>query len=101
MIEDSSRARGRPKGIMFAVAQTTSSAMVKNSRPLPVSSSIYRHTKFIIRMKSTMKNVAASGPMYALITRRCTRVIIIAMMISAMAIHMGMVIAPHDQSMRS
>ena len=62
MIADKSIERGKPSGIIFAVAQTNSSAMVETSRPLPVSSSIYRHTKFIISTNCTMKKVATRGP---------------------------------------
>ena len=62
MIVASMMASGRPIGIMFAVAYMMSSMMTHGSSPLPTNSSMYFHTKFIIRTKITMKKVIIIGP---------------------------------------
>ena len=55
-------ANGIPIGIIFIVAYIMSSIMTLGSRPLPTNSSIYRHTKFIIRIKMMIRKVSTSGP---------------------------------------
>lgn len=71
MIAAKSITIGRPSGIMFVVAYAISSIMTPASRPFPVNSSMYRHTKFIIKTNMTMKNVTIRGPKYALSTNLC------------------------------
>ena len=65
IMDDSSTANGSAMGRMVQAPHIMNSMITPNERPLPTSSSMYSHRNCIIRMKTTMSNIATKGPINA------------------------------------
>ena len=66
IMEDRRTASGIAMGRMVQAPHIMNSIMTPKLRPLPTSSSMYSQRNCIMRMKTTISNIATKGPINAL-----------------------------------